>query len=105
MPFQNIVVPRTSEGADPESGLPSTVVHETFGLRLQWGRDTSSVQIASCKMYPAHPHGPWMPKEEDLHGWDDAEAPALWATLDRARINELIKHLRAARDQAFGKDE
>jgi hypothetical protein len=38
----------------------------------------------------------------------DGEAAAftgLWGTLDRAGCNRLIRVLRQARDQAFGKDE
>lgn len=30
---------------------------------------------------------------------------SLWATLDRSGVNEMIRVLRRARDQAFGKDE
>ena len=29
----------------------------------------------------------------------------LWATMDRKGINDLIRHLRRARDAAFGRDE
>lgn len=29
----------------------------------------------------------------------------LWVSLDRAGINDLIRHLRRARDAAFGRDE
>jgi len=31
-------------------------------------------------------------------------ASGLWATLDRQGINSLIRHLRRARDAAFGQD-
>lgn len=29
----------------------------------------------------------------------------LWVTMSRQGINDLIRHLRRARDQAFGRDE
>lgn len=30
---------------------------------------------------------------------------SLWVTMDRHGINDLIRHLRRARDAAFGRDE
>jgi hypothetical protein len=40
------------------------------------------------------------PKAEDL-----PQFSSLWASLDRAAINRLIKSLRKARDAAYGADE
>lgn len=41
--------------------------------------------------------------------WTRADAPPAWegtfATLDRAGVNRMIRALRKARDQVFGKDE
>lgn len=64
-------------------------VDETRGLRaeLRWGRE-GYVQLATVA-----DAGP----PEGLEGW--------FVTLDRTGINDLIRHLRKARDQAFGRDE
>lgn len=42
---------------------------------------------------------------EDLAGQTIPRAFGVYAQLDRPGINRLIRHLRRARDQAFGKDE
>jgi hypothetical protein len=38
-------------------------------------------------------------------GETPADFRGLWGTLDRAGVNRLIRTLRRARDQAFGRDE
>lgn len=73
--------------------MPFANVHgpDENGVRLQWARD-SHVQIVAAPFIDG------MPEEGTLN-------TAYWASLDRYSINQLIKHLRCARDQAFGKDE
>lgn len=62
-----------------------------------WGRDGGYVQIVS--------------KVEDADGgrWSDSPethfTDGMYVDLDRNEINRLIRNLRRARDQAFGKDE
>lgn len=36
---------------------------------------------------------------------DYVERDGIWMTLDRRQINTLIRHLRRARDEAYGRDE
>lgn len=53
---------------------------------------------------------PWEPAELGRRVLDAIEGSALshtglWATLDRAGINRLVRLLRRARDAAYGRDE
>lgn len=83
-------------------------------IEITWSRDASHVQIATRCVHAAD-HSPFVwPEFEELlrgkMGEDDAQSilnmmSGLWATLDRTAINAIIRHLRRARDQAFGKDE
>ena len=74
----------------------------TVRIEVGWSRDMY-VQVATTKlgsnsepvavdkdMVPVEPEGIW-----------DGQ----WVDLDRHLINELIRVLRRARDQAFGRDE
>jgi hypothetical protein len=67
-----------------------------------WGREGGYVQIVS-KVEDAH-GGRWIKSEDDsvpeTHFTD-----GMHVDLDRNSINKLIRDLRKARDQAFGKDE
>jgi len=65
---------------------------------VRWNRDGEYVQIVT--------------KETDAHGGRlVGDAPethytdGLYVDLDRNAINRLIRNLRRARDQAFGRDE
>lgn len=67
---------------------------------VRWGREQGFVQVVT--------------KAEDAEGgrWmgDDYSVQAhvtdgLYVDLDRDQINRLIRNLRRARDQAFGRDE
>lgn len=60
------------------------------GVRLQWMKD-SHVQVAVLPMESG------MPDEANRES-------ASWSTLDRAGLNQLIRRLRQARDDAFGAD-
>ena len=75
-------------------------------LELHWQRD-SGVQIASTKWAGSAGTAPDTAAEylddtsmEPLRAW-----AGQFLDLNRDQINHLIKQLRAARDQAFGKDE
>lgn len=66
---------------------------DTRGLRAEvcWSREAEYVQIATV--------ADEVPQASGLggEGWH--------VSLDRRSINLLIRHLRRARDQAFGRDE
>lgn len=63
------------------------------GLRteIRWSREASHVQMATVA--DEAPPSSGMGAE----GW--------FVSLNRRQINDLIRHLRRARDQAFGRDE
>lgn len=63
-------------------------------LELRWSRETDSVQVASVVLRKSD-HSPVT--REVQGGW--------YIDLNRRSINQLIRNLRRARDQAFGKDE
>lgn len=73
-----------------------------YDVKVGWDRD-GSVQVAT--EMPTSETGP-----QDLHGllatFGVGDHPrGLYATLSRAGVNDLIRTLRRARDQAFGRDE
>ena len=61
---------------------------------VRWSRESESLQIATV-VVDAATHDPVT--EEVRGGW--------YISLDRRTVNDLIRHLRRARDQAFGRDE
>lgn len=78
--------------ADGESGEITQPV-----AVVRWNRE-GDVQLVTREhaheVPPIEEHDPWIPATYGYH-----------VTLDRTSINELIRHLRRARDQAFGRDE
>jgi hypothetical protein len=83
MPREIIHDDRPLPGGDGEQSIP-------FAVSVGWGRDSEGVQIATIDLRVEDVHSP-------EHGW--------FVDLDRYRINQLIRVLRRARDQAFGRDE
>lgn len=77
---------------DPNDKHPMVPVVDVL-----WGRDHRSVQIVT--------------KVEDPHGgrWSDSTethfTDGMYVDLSRDSVNRLIRNLRRARDQAFGRDE
>lgn len=76
----------------------------------------SHVQIATRCVYATETSAAYEPEAgqpgyADLMGGQDAAGQriprsfGIYTDLDRRAINMLIRHLRRARDQAFGKDE
>jgi hypothetical protein len=66
----------------------------TRGLRaeVRWSRDAEFVQLSTVA-----------DSLPELSGFSGGEG---WhVSLDRRAINDLIRYLRKARDQAFGRDE
>lgn len=64
-----------------------------FRVRVGWNREASYCQIATID-----------PEKEENYDADSRDG-GLYVTLDRHDINDLIRILRRARDQAFGRDE
>lgn len=86
--------------------MPKELVHDDLSdydsefptqegvVQVSWGREASHVQIATTLVEQAD-HSPVTREVEG--GW--------YVNLNRAGINDLIRYLRRARDQAFGRDE
>ena len=82
-------------------------------VEISWSREASHVQLAT-RALRADDHEPfvWSEYEIILKQLGPADADkvrwlmsGLYTTLDRNAINDLIRYLRRARDQAFGRDE
>ena len=95
--------------------MPKETIFDTVGcfdVKVGWSRD-SYVQIATEMREPDTSERPQNLREL-VASWADvgyiptegnSSEMGLWATLDRDGINTLIRVLRRARDQAFGRDE
>lgn len=87
--------------------MPKETVYDAsnlFDLEVGWAHDRD-VQLG-ITTHDGRSLAEW------LAGLPEAEAGAplpqfssLWASLDRGGINRLIKMLRKARDDAYGRDE
>jgi hypothetical protein len=85
-----------------EGAMPKEVIYdqaELWDVHVGWRTD-SDVQVGVVT------HDGRSIAETLRAGEDDpADFASLWGSLDRAGINRLIKILRHARDQAYGRDE
>lgn len=83
---------------------------QEFDVEVRWSRESEYVSIATV-MAPPHTSDAPQNLKELVSTWDDdgLHYPdgkiGLYADLSRYELNELIRVLRRARDQAFGKDE
>lgn len=67
---------------------------EAVGIEVHWGREAEYVQLATTLI------------DQSTHDRLKREVEGGWfANLNRHKINDLIRKLRRARDQAFGADE
>lgn len=67
-------------------------------IEVGWDRDAGSVQIVTKCLSDLD--GRLTPDYEGIHYTD-----GFYVDLNRREINALIRNLRRARDQAFGRDE
>lgn len=89
------------QGGELPSGEP-TFKGDPTSLRIGWGAESGHVEIAVLN-------------EESPFRWSQVDGATIEDTdhvfdgwymqLDRRQINQLIRHLRRARDNALGKDE
>lgn len=104
MPYAN-VCSRPGEVLDPGDKTLEEAQREAElvpGVRLQWSREASHVQLAVQTMSWGSDGNTTQPM---IEGGDERNQQQLWATVNRHEINLLIKRLREARDQSFGRDE
>jgi len=111
MPKLNVYDP-TPRGVNMETGeegperLRRVSVGWSRGVHVQVGVgwvDQANVRIGGdiMKTVPASSSAVWF-DETDERG---RQWQAQWCDMDRHTINELIRALRKARDEAFGRDE
>lgn len=74
---------KLEDGPEPGPPVPN------FRVKVGWNREVGYVNIATVN-------------EEAPLGTVES---GLYVDLNRRGINDLIRHLRRARDQAFGRDE
>lgn len=73
-------------------------------LDVRWSRDKEFVEIGARIVHAAD-HSNYVPTEQERPGAAGQPIQGTFMSLDRHAINKLIRDLRRARDQAFGKDE
>lgn len=106
MPVEIVYGKQYPYGSLEDPGLGRSIVE------VRWDRETGYFQIVT-RCVRADTHETFIPEHvlEKLLIEGDEEIPFLlaqegfWVDLDRAGINNLIRNLRRARDQAFGRDE
>jgi hypothetical protein len=75
--------------------MPKEIIHnkhlnsQEYQAQILWGRDQQHVQVATTKVTQA----------------SGAVDEGIYVDLDRTGINNMIRVLRRARDQAYGRDE
>lgn len=79
---KEIVIDRNEFNQDAARGLR---------VEVRWNRETEYCQVATVA--------------DEAPGAGGSGAEGWFVSLDRRDINDLIRHLRRARDQAFGRDE
>lgn len=75
-------------------------------VQVTWSREAEYAQIVSKAVHRAD-HSDIDPPGEHKECCGDSISytKGMYVTLDRRGINDLIRNLRRARDQAFGRDE
>lgn len=97
MPKEVMVTHRDVFG--PESGAAAAI-------EVRWGRN-EHVELGARVVYAVDPSVDYIPTKAEGGGrWPaDESISGLYTSLTRPQINDLIRNLRRARDQAFGRDE
>ncbi len=81
--------------------MPRETVYDQatlYDVEIGWSSDSVQIGIQSHDREPLVKH-----LAQDAA--DPAMFTSLWGNLDRAGCNRMIKLLRRARDEAFGRDE
>lgn len=75
---------------------------EQFNIRLSWEPD-KYVQLG-IETVDGRPLADWLAGAANANEHEAAQFAGLWGTLDRSSINRLIRLLRTARDEVYGRD-
>lgn len=90
-------------GTPDEPGPARSIVEVSWSPNSHVQLVTQCVRAVDLSIYEPKPGEPGA--EEDLAGQGIPRAYGVYIDLDRKGINDLIRYLRRARDQAFGRDE
>ena len=85
----------------PKEIIRSKYPEESGHIHVGWTKDCSHVEVAT--VVPRGQIAPW-DEQEQRHVPLITPDPGWFIQLDREQINDLIRKLRKARDQAFGAD-
>ncbi len=91
-------MPKESVFGQQHPGIAEEVHPKVPVVEVLWNREGGYVQVVS-RAEDAD-GGRWAGDSPDTHFTD-----GMYIDLDRQGINKLIRNLRRARDQAFGRDE
>lgn len=109
-------MPKERIDARPGYEFDGSDGHGRSVVEVSWGRETDYVQVVS-KVIDRFTGDPYVKNPDEVlspraaRTVDEMEAPVprftdgMYVDLDRRGINDLIRVLRRARDQAFGRDE
>ncbi len=105
--FPAVRAGQSREGiAMPKERIQSHTAPE-FDVTVAWGRDTT-VQICTTAADADERLRAWVEQVEGIQSQPGASFAMFdgWhVDLNRQQVNDLIRTLRRARDQAFGRDE
>lgn len=73
-------------------------------IEVRWSKDVGFVELGTRIVHRAD-HSNYIPTVEEDPERAGAEIRGLFMSFERSQINNLIRNLRRARDQAFGRDE
>ncbi len=103
--------------------MPKEVIYDEcslYDVHVGWSKDGGYLQVGietqdgnsiAKHLYDTMPEpgtaqGGWGEGKDETHvNQGLAGFTGLWGSLDRAGVNRLIRTLRKARDEAFGRDE
>ena len=96
---------RDGDGEMPSERM-QTKGDPAIDVRVAWSRDCEYVQLAVISQDPDKAKAMAKGIADQLETRGDQFVDSGWhAGLDRDGLNQLIKTVRRARDQAYGKDE
>ncbi len=81
--------------------MPKETIYDEasmYDMEIGWARENVQVGLVTRERIP-------IVQQLAKDAGDPAMFTSLWGTLDRAGCNRMIKMLRKARDEAFGRDE
>lgn len=88
---KEVVYGRQHNGADEKN--PRVPI-----IEVRWSREAGYIQVVSKAVEPSE--GRYAGDSPESHVTDGYHVD-----IERDQVNDLIRHLRRARDQAFGRDE